>query len=146
MGKKKTSDVPMLPKGCGYMGRDFGASYLDSECFGGRLYDLDDGDGDMLYEPREYLPCPNCRMEEWLERHAKYVSEGVSGREKSSLPEWQAVCRFALKTNKAEALRLLNGRFKTVAYLEHNAGGDDLIEREWTFDLAALTEPANDAE
>lgn len=60
------ADVPELPNGCGYMGRDFGASYIDSECFGGQLYDLDNGEQGVLYEPMEYLPCPQCRHEEWL--------------------------------------------------------------------------------
>lgn len=64
---KKKPEIPQLPKGCGYMGREFGASYLDSECFGGQLYDLDNCDEPgTLNEPMEYLPCPQCRHEEWL--------------------------------------------------------------------------------
>lgn len=43
--------VPQLPDGCGYEGSDFGASYPDSKCFGGRLYDLDNCDDEgNLYE------------------------------------------------------------------------------------------------
>ena len=48
--------------GCGYQGYEFGAgSYPDSECFGGRLYDMDNCDGDgNLFEPGEWIPCPMC--------------------------------------------------------------------------------------
>ena len=61
------TDEKMLPKGCGYTGYDFGASYKDSQCFGGQLYDLDHCDGDgLLFEPMEYKPCPECRHDEWL--------------------------------------------------------------------------------
>lgn len=61
-----------LPDGCGYTGIHFGANYVDAECFGGRLYDLDDGDEDdngdtVLYEPDEYIPCPQCRPDEFKE-------------------------------------------------------------------------------
>lgn len=55
--------IPMLPSGCGYQGYEFGAGrYPDSECFGGRLYDMDNCDGDgNLYEPMDDIPCPMCR-------------------------------------------------------------------------------------
>ena len=57
-----------LPKGCGYVGREFGAAYVDSECFGGQLYDMDNCDENgYLYEPLEYKPCPKCKHDEWLE-------------------------------------------------------------------------------
>jgi len=58
----------MLPKGCGYMGHDFGAPYLDSECFGGQLYDLDDGENGLINEPEEYIPCPACNVVEAVKR------------------------------------------------------------------------------
>lgn len=64
----KHKDLPTLPAGCGYMGYDFGAGYIDSECFGGQLYDLDNCDEPgTLNEPHDYYPCPQCRHEEWLE-------------------------------------------------------------------------------
>jgi|HubBroStandDraft_2_1064218.scaffolds.fasta_scaffold798620_2 hypothetical protein len=53
--------MKQLPEGCGYQGYEFGASYPDSICFGGRLYDADDCDGDgNYYEPAEIIPCPMC--------------------------------------------------------------------------------------
>lgn len=136
--RTKKKRIPMLPKGCGYMGHEFGASYLDSQCFGGRLYDLDNCDGGLLYEPGDYLPCPNCCMEEWMEGMAEDISQGVHGRDRSSLPFWKMICRFALKTNRDEALRLLNGRFKTVTYIEENDARDDFVDKQWTFNAEEL--------
>lgn len=61
----------MLPSGCGYQGYEFGAGrYPDSQCFGGRLYDMDDCDGEgMIYEPGEYVPCPMCDPKGAIRRH-----------------------------------------------------------------------------
>jgi hypothetical protein len=64
----------MLPEGCGYQGYEFGAAYPDSQCFGGKLYDMDNCDGNgMIYEPGEYIPCPMCREQDainyWAERN-----------------------------------------------------------------------------
>lgn len=129
-------EIPMLPAGCGYRGREFGANYLDSECFGGQLYDMDNCDDDgLIYEPCEYLPCPNCRMEEWLESMVEHIGSGLDGGVKSSLPAWKTICRYALKTNRDEAIRLLTGRFRAVTYVEENAAGDDFIERQYDFDV-----------
>lgn len=61
------AEVKQLPDGCGYTGRDFGAPYIDSQCFGGRLYDLDNCDEPgTLNEPPVYKSCPGCRHDEWL--------------------------------------------------------------------------------
>lgn len=134
--KKNKPDVPMLPDGCGYMGHEFGAPYLDSQCFGGRLYDLDYCDGGMLIEPGDYLPCPNCRMEEWFEKHAECVGSSIYDNAVSSLPMWKMICRFALKTNRDEAVRLLTGRFATVQYLVETKS--TLVSRKWVFDESKL--------
>lgn len=63
-----------LPEGCGYQGYEFGASYPDSICFGGRLYDADNCDGRGNYfEPEENIPCPMCHPRKatayWAERN-----------------------------------------------------------------------------
>lgn len=55
-----STEIPMLPDGCGYQGYEFGASYPDSICFGGRLYDADAYDDGMYRELGEYVPCPMC--------------------------------------------------------------------------------------
>ncbi len=68
--------MKMLPEGCGYQGYEFGAGrYPDSICFGGRLYDADDCDGQgNYYEPPEEIPCPMCNrrgaIDYWTERNS----------------------------------------------------------------------------
>lgn len=62
-----------LPEGCGYQGYEFGASYPDSICFGGLLYDADDCDDEgRYYIPDEEIPCPMCReadaIDYWFHR------------------------------------------------------------------------------
>lgn len=54
--------------GCDYTGYDFGAGYIDSCCFDGYLWDMDDcDDNGNLYEPSELKPCPKCNHDEWLD-------------------------------------------------------------------------------
>lgn len=71
------SEIPQLPEGCGYQGYEFGAPYPDSICFGGRLYDADNCDGDgNYYEPDEDVPCPMC--------HPRLAERWHAGRFNSS--------------------------------------------------------------
>lgn len=87
-----SDEVPMLPDGCGYIGHDFGAAYPDSQCYGGRLYDLDNCDnGGNLYEPLDYIPCPECEHEEWLEMQREDIETqgwvaAEEGKPKESCP------------------------------------------------------------
>ena len=56
-------------KGCDYTGHDFGASYPDSTCIDGYLWDLDSCDvpgGPLCIGGDE--PCPQCNHEQFLER------------------------------------------------------------------------------
>ena len=98
----------------------------------------DNCDGGMLYEPIEYLPCPKCCTEEFLERQFQSVGEGIGSSERSSLSQWKRVCRFALKTNREKAEELLAGRFKVVTYLEETKDRKDLVEKQWAFEESQL--------
>lgn len=61
---------------CTYQGNEFGASYPDSICIGGQLFDADNCDSEgNLYEPLEYIPCPQCNHAQWLESHEESVKE-----------------------------------------------------------------------
>ncbi len=58
---------------CNYQGYEFGASYPDSVCIDGRLFDADNCDGKgNFYEPTEEIPCPICKRAKavkwWTER------------------------------------------------------------------------------
>lgn len=87
-----------LPQGCGYQGYEFGAgSYPDSQCFGGRLYDMDNCDEPgTVYEPSEYIPCPIC--------HPRKAVEYWTGRFQE-LPKRQAI-----KSAKALVADIRNNR------------------------------------
>lgn len=62
--------------GCGYSGHEFGATYPDSVCLEGRLYDADHcDDNGNLYEPLDYIPCPECNHEAWLEMQREQIEE-----------------------------------------------------------------------
>ena len=65
-----------LPPSCGYQGYEFGAGrYPDSQCFGGRLYDMDNCDGGgMIYEPGGYLSCPMCHPKDAI---AEYKQQNL---------------------------------------------------------------------
>lgn len=53
--------MAQLPGGCGYQGYEFGASYPDSICVAGYLWDADNcNEKQELYEPTEEIPCPMC--------------------------------------------------------------------------------------
>ena len=73
-----------LPDGCGYQGYEFGGGYLDSQCFGGRLFDMDDCDENGVYEPAEDIPCPMCHPHKavayWTERNEAGGSSPVKAK------------------------------------------------------------------
>ncbi|MEZ8316616.1 hypothetical protein AB6C44_23690 [Vibrio splendidus] len=54
---------------CNYTGYDFGASYPDSTCIEGYLWDLDsggtDGEGNVFLDDGGDIPCPSCNLPKW---------------------------------------------------------------------------------
>lgn len=66
---------------CDYQGREFGASYPDSVCIDGLLWDADSGDacdGGWCYTNGGEIPCPQCNAE----AYAEYCREGdIEARE-----------------------------------------------------------------
>jgi len=70
--------MEQLPEGCGYQGYEFGASYPDSICFGGRLYDADNCDNNgNYYEPSDHIPCPMCNRKGAIDWHTRTFSSGT---------------------------------------------------------------------
>lgn len=58
--------------GCDYQGHEFGATYLDSVCIDGYLWDADSGNADpsgdgWIYDKGGDIPCPQCNHEEHAE-------------------------------------------------------------------------------
>ena len=67
--------MPNNRAACQYQGYEFGATYPDSMCIDGQLYDADDCDGaGNLYEPMEYVPCPMCHRDAAIRWHAERLN------------------------------------------------------------------------
>jgi hypothetical protein len=63
---------------CEYQGHDFGATYLDSVCIDGYLWDADSGEAaaeGWMYDSGGDIPCPECNHIEWLERFKEEVAQ-----------------------------------------------------------------------
>ena len=77
--------------GCGYEGRDFGASYLDSTCIDGYLWDWDSCDepGGPLYSGSD-IPCPACNTREYL---TSYRDVRLSGNAHQRRVQLRAITR-----------------------------------------------------
>jgi len=79
---------------CGYQGHEFGANYPDSVCVEGRLFDADNCDEKgLLYEPLDFIPCPQCNHDEWIEAQREDICErgvvaGYDGLPRESCPQF----------------------------------------------------------
>jgi hypothetical protein len=64
---------------CDYQGHEFGATYPDSVCIDGSLWDADSGDatddGGWEYTNGGDIPCPECNHAEWLNRQQEDLEE-----------------------------------------------------------------------
>ena len=86
----------MSDEQCNYTGSDFGATYHDSVCIGGQLYNADDCDSKgNLYEPVEFVPCPKCNHDEWLERFRDNVLDDGYTAAEDGKPE--SACPWPMK-------------------------------------------------
>jgi hypothetical protein len=73
------SDGQLMPiegrkLGCNYQGHEFGATYPDSVCIDGYLWDADSGDATedgWLYTHGGDIPCPKCNSAEHEDYFAK---------------------------------------------------------------------------
>ena len=78
---------------CDYQGYEFGATYIDSVCITGHLWDADSCDepGGAFRSGGE-IPCPECNHVSWLESQREEIEErgGISYMEEK--PE--SVCPF----------------------------------------------------
>lgn len=96
----RTENNSTLSTGCGYSGHEFGASYPDSVCVNGQLYDADNCDENgNLYEPHVYIPCPECNHKEWLENQREDIQEQgwlakEDGRARDACPFPAAATRY----------------------------------------------------
>ncbi|KAA0678093.1 hypothetical protein [Roseomonas genomospecies 6] len=69
------TDANKAKLGCDYAGHEFGASYPDSMCIEGFLWDADSDDGDGMLTSGGDIPCPQCNHARWLEHIRDEVIE-----------------------------------------------------------------------
>ena len=111
------SDAPSLrqpveaepePTSCGYQGYEFGASYPDSVCIDGYLWDADSCDepGSGFHIGGE-IPCPACNTSEYLSGALEDAKDGCCGVAMFTpwvaAVVWESACAVALKHNPAAA-------------------------------------------
>lgn len=62
-------------KGCDYQGHEFGASYLDSICIDGYLWDADSGSDTEHLTSGGDIPCPQCNHAAWLANNRDEIED-----------------------------------------------------------------------
>ncbi|SMH64613.1 protein of unknown function [Acidithiobacillus ferrivorans] len=74
------NNKPQESAACNYEGHDFGATYIDSCCIDGYLWDLDSCDepGGRLSDGGD-MPCPKCNTLEYLEQAKEEAESCTSG-------------------------------------------------------------------
>lgn len=91
---------------CGYTGHEFGASYPDSVCIDGYLWDADSGDEDGLSHGGEWA-CPRCNTRVMLENARDEAIDGGAGVYQfapyCAAILWEGAVRKAMAENRAEA-------------------------------------------
>ncbi len=98
---------------CDYTGHEFGASYPDSVCINGYLFDAD---SDGCSHGGEWA-CPRCNtaqmladaFEEAQDGGAGCVGFGPNARPYCAMTRWEAACAKALRENPAVAVPILEG-------------------------------------
>lgn len=96
---------------CDYCGHEFGASYLDSVCIDGYLWDADSGDEGGLTVGGEWA-CPRCNTEQMLLDAREEAQDGGCGHFQftpyCAAVLWEGAVRSAIRENPEEALRVLS--------------------------------------
>lgn len=143
---------------CGYQGYEFGASYPDSMCIDGLLWDADSGDGDGYLTCGGEIPCPRCSTEGYLRAALDEAKDGGCGlygwTPHVAMVSWEGAIAKARRENAAEAERFLKTvePFKTEDWPDRAAVyaaphlWDQTIEREWRYSPIPNTPQGEDIE
>lgn len=95
---------------CDYCGHEFGASYPDSVCIDGYLWDADSCDDDGFTHGGEWA-CPRCNTRRMLEEAREEAISGGCGHFQfqpyCAAVLWDGAVRKALAENQEKALRVL---------------------------------------
>lgn len=91
---------------CGYQGHEFGASYPDSICIDGHLWDADSGDGARGLTSGGEMACPRCNTAARLEQLREAVQD-VFDPDTPQMAVWEHQLRQVIGINEAAALAAL---------------------------------------
>lgn len=111
---------------CDYCGHEFGASYPDSVCIDGYLWDADSGDEDGLTMGGEWA-CPRCNTRRMLEDAREDALGEMCGYYMGipycSALKWGGAVRKAMAENPEEAIAVLKDMepFETVDWPNRKA-------------------------
>lgn len=137
---------------CGYHGHEFGASYPDSLCIDGELWDADSGDGDGYFTSGGEIACPRCNTAAYLRRAHSDAQDGGCGVSMFepwvAMILWEAAIIKARRENLSAAEEFLATLtpFRTEdwpdrhAVYEGRARWDDTVEREWRYEPAQASQ------
>ncbi len=144
---------------CGYQGYEFGGGYLDSLCCDGFLWDADSCDepGGMLTSGGD-IPCPQCNTVAFLENARREAVEAGCGQ--SMLTPWCGAVLWerdvlkALQFNQSLADPWLRSLAPFItddwpdrqAVYEGRASWEDVIPRQWPWEIATSTRPEDAGE
>lgn len=97
--------------GCNYAGHEFGASYPDSMCIDGYLWDADSDDGDGMLSSGGEWACPRCNTAEYLAEALEEAKGGACGRSNGrswiAADQWERACAKAQRENAETATAFL---------------------------------------
>lgn len=131
--------------GCSYAGHEFGASYPDSICIDGYLWDADsDDDGDLTSGGD--LACPRCNTAQFLEDALEEAKDGGCGKAMftpwCAAVVWENAVAKALRENPEAASVALSGfaPFATDDWPDRQAVYDGRAPWERTVEI--IIEPA----
>lgn len=121
--ESEKSDVPTL--GCSYSGYEFGASYPDSVCIDGYLWDADSDDGEGGLTRGGEWACPRCNTLAWLDeaRDEAGACGEANWRPWCGAVQWERACEKALAENPDGARLYLDlmGPFEAVDWPDREA-------------------------
>ena len=130
---------------CQYQGYEFGASYPDSMCIDGLLWDADSDDGDGYLTSGGELPCPRCNTAGYLQNALEQAQDGGCGLSMFTphvaMASWESFVAHARRENAEDAEAFLRTVKPFVtddwpdrkAVYENPSLWGQTIEREWRY-------------
>lgn len=133
--------------GCDYAGHEFGASYPDSICIDGYLWDADSDDGDGMLTSGGEWACPRCNTAEYLAEALEEAKEGCCGYSNGwpwvAADQWDRACAKARRENAeaANAFLATVEPFETTDWPDRQAVREGRARWDDTVDVILVASP-----